>query len=95
MACHARREQRQLLRVVRTPDGEVHLDAAGRANGRGAYVCRDATCIATATHRGALARALATIIPPDLEAELGSQLPTARVPADHDLTIAGGSLGQE
>jgi predicted RNA-binding protein YlxR (DUF448 family) len=55
---------------VRTPAGAVAFDATGRANGRGAYVCRDAACIAGATTRGALGRALEATVPADLADQL-------------------------
>jgi predicted RNA-binding protein YlxR (DUF448 family) len=58
------------LRVVRAPDGAVRFDATGRANGRGAYVCRDEACIAGAAGRGGLGRALETNIPADLADQL-------------------------
>ncbi|HYL39945.1 MAG TPA: YlxR family protein, partial [Candidatus Binatus sp.] len=66
-----------------------------RANGRGAYVCRDAACISTATGRGALSRALAAPIPPSLATELQAQLPLATPTTHPDPMIAGGTLGQE
>lgn len=56
MACRAKREKRDLLRVVRGPDGRVVLDGSGTAPGRGAYVCRRPACVAEAPAR--LARAL-------------------------------------
>jgi predicted RNA-binding protein YlxR (DUF448 family) len=56
--------------VVRAPDGAVRLDPSGRANGRGAYVCRDEACIAGATGRGGLGRALETTLPADLADQL-------------------------
>lgn len=34
-----------LIRVVRTPEGEIILDKTGRANGRGAYLCHNAACL--------------------------------------------------
>jgi predicted RNA-binding protein YlxR (DUF448 family) len=46
------------------------FDATGRANGRGAYVCRDAACIAGATTRGTLGRALEATVPADLADQL-------------------------
>jgi predicted RNA-binding protein YlxR (DUF448 family) len=95
VACHTTREQRDLLRVVRTPGGEVRVDPLGRANGRGAYVCRDEACIINATGRGGLARALATTIPTDLATELRSQLPGVAGRPGPELTIAGGTIGQE
>jgi predicted RNA-binding protein YlxR (DUF448 family) len=55
---------------VRAPDGTVRLDPSGRANGRGAYVCRDEACIAGATGRGGLGRALETNLPADLADQL-------------------------
>ena len=70
MACRTSRDKRDLLRVVRAPDGAVRYDAGGRANGRGAYVCRDEACIATATGRGGLAHALAATLPTSLIDEL-------------------------
>lgn len=41
VVCRTKRPKGELLRVARSPDGTVVLDAAGRAPGRGAYVCRD------------------------------------------------------
>jgi predicted RNA-binding protein YlxR (DUF448 family) len=87
VACRTPREKRELLRVVRTPNGSVRADLTGRAPGRGAYVCRDASCIATAIDRGALARALAIRVPAGLHEELA-----ATITLDH---IGGGARGQE
>lgn len=70
MACRTSRDKRDLVRVVRAPDGTVRVDATGRANGRGAYVCRDETCISTATGRGGLAHALGATLPATLADEL-------------------------
>ena len=39
VVCREKRPKRELLRIVRTPEGEVIADPTGRANGRGAYVC--------------------------------------------------------
>jgi predicted RNA-binding protein YlxR (DUF448 family) len=74
--------------VVRSPNGGILFDAAGRANGRGAYVCRDSDCIANAIDRGALSRTLATPIPATLRAEL--ERAAGRIDID-----SGGIVGQE
>ncbi|HUG30022.1 MAG TPA: YlxR family protein [Candidatus Limnocylindria bacterium] len=66
VVCRTSREKRDLLRVVRTPDGVVHFDPTGRASGRGAYVCRDETCINGASGKGTLARALVSSLPTDI-----------------------------
>jgi predicted RNA-binding protein YlxR (DUF448 family) len=52
--------------VVRSPTGAVAVDLSGKAAGRGAYVCRDATCQLNAITRGTLRRALDTPIPAGL-----------------------------
>ncbi|MGC8488435.1 MAG: RNase P modulator RnpM [Clostridia bacterium] len=45
VACGTTRDKRDLVRVVRTPDGALALDATGKRSGRGAYVCRDPQCV--------------------------------------------------
>lgn len=55
---------------MRTPAGTIQFDPTGRANGRGAYVCRDQACIAGATGRGGLGRALEATVPADLADQL-------------------------
>ena len=42
--CRSQRPKRDMTRVVRTPDGEVVLDATGRRAGRGTYICQQAAC---------------------------------------------------
>ena len=69
--CRSAKDKRELLRVVRTPGGEVVYDATGKANGRGAYVCHDEGCIAGSTAaKGGLARALQASVPLHLADEL-------------------------
>ena len=70
VACRTSRDKRDLIRVVRAPDGTVRHDPTGRANGRGAYVCRDEACITAAGGRGGLAHALEATIPQNLIDEL-------------------------
>ncbi len=63
VGCRGKAPQRQLLRVVRGPDGEVTVDAAGRSPGRGAYLHRDPACVGLARRRRALERALRCPVP--------------------------------
>lgn len=44
IACRTSRPKRELVRIVRTPEGELVLDADQKARGRGAYLCRRRTC---------------------------------------------------
>ena len=72
---------------MRSPLGAVSADPTGRANGRGAYICREVDCITTAIDRGTLSRALEIPVPPELREELLGSVP--------ELTTQGGARGQE
>ena len=56
--CGEQKEKRAMVRVVRTPEGEVVADLTGRKNGRGAYLCRSEACLNKAVKARALERAL-------------------------------------
>ncbi|QIA26968.1 YlxR family protein [Thermaerobacter sp. PB12/4term] len=60
IGCRAVRPKRELLRVVRTPEGEVAFDPTGRRAGRGAYLCPDPACLDRALRARELGRALKT-----------------------------------
>lgn len=62
VACKKTEAKRGLVRLVRTPEGRVIVDERGKANGRGAYLCRDRACWEIGLNRQALARALKTTI---------------------------------
>ncbi|HEY5436233.1 MAG TPA: YlxR family protein [Candidatus Limnocylindrales bacterium] len=70
VACRTTHPKRELVRVVRAPDGSVAVDATGRAPGRGAYLCRDASCWDTAGRKKAIEHALKVALPADLAAIL-------------------------
>jgi predicted RNA-binding protein YlxR (DUF448 family) len=44
IACRETQQKRSLIRIVRTPEGQVKVDPTGKANGRGAYLCQQQTC---------------------------------------------------
>ena len=58
VACREMKPKKELIRVVRTPEGEVVADLTGRKNGRGAYLCRSEACLSKAVKTRALERAL-------------------------------------
>jgi len=76
VGCRTARDKRELIRVVRSPEGEISLDFRGKKPGRGAYLCPDPACLARARKSRALERALETAIPPEvydaLEKEMAS-----------------------
>lgn len=61
--CSGRFSKKELVRVVRSPDGEISLDTTGRKSGRGAYVCPKAGCLKLARKAKRLERALECAIP--------------------------------
>ena len=70
VACRTERQKREFVRIVRSPDGSVALDATGRANGRGAYLCADGSCWSVALKKKSIERALAAPLPGELRAQL-------------------------
>ncbi|MCL1806531.1 MAG: YlxR family protein [Oscillospiraceae bacterium] len=58
MGCRNHLPKRELLRVVRSPEGTVALDTNGKAQGRGVYLCRDAVCFKKVRKSRALERSL-------------------------------------
>jgi predicted RNA-binding protein YlxR (DUF448 family) len=62
IGCQQEQPKRQLVRVVRSPDGGVAVDPTGKAGGRGAYLCRQPECWTAALRRGALTKALRTTL---------------------------------
>lgn len=74
IGCGRRAPKRELIRVVRTPGGEVHVDRTGRANGRGAYLCDDVSCLEKAIRRHSLARALKCEVPGEVSEALRREM---------------------
>ena len=66
MGCNESKPKKELVRVVRTSEGEVLLDLAGRKPGRGAYVCPSAACFAKARKAKRIECALEVAIPPEI-----------------------------
>lgn len=60
LGCQEMKPKKELIRVVRSPEGEVSLDFKGKAPGRGAYVCPDSLCLKKAIRAKALERAFDT-----------------------------------
>ena len=61
--CQTFQDKKSLIRIVRSPSGEIVIDPTGKAPGRGAYVCRNAECAAKAASGKGLDRALKASVP--------------------------------
>ena len=58
LGCREHKDKKELVRVVRSPEGEVLVDLTGRKNGRGAYICKSADCLKKARKQKAISKAL-------------------------------------
>ena len=65
-ACREMKPKNELIRIVRTPEGDIKLDPTGKLNGRGAYICESNECLKRARKNGALSRAFGTEIPEEI-----------------------------
>lgn len=74
MGCREMKQKRELVRVVRSPEGEVSIDLTGRKSGRGAYICHDHECLKKAIKSKALSRALEVEIPDSIYDTLAQQM---------------------
>lgn len=74
MGCRERKSKRELIRVVRTPEGGVQLDFSGKLNGRGAYLCPNPECLKKAVRSKSLDRSLEVAIPEDVYEQLRREM---------------------
>ena len=74
LGCREMKNKKDLIRAVRSPEGEISLDFKGKKPGRGAYVCPDPACLAKARKSKALERAFETAIPAEVYALLEQQM---------------------
>lgn len=74
VACRQSRPKRELLRIVRGPDGSVGFDPTGKRSGRGAYICPSLACLERAQKGRQLERALEQPVDAAVYEELARQL---------------------
>lgn len=74
LGCNERRPKAELLRVVRSPAGEISLDFTGKKPGRGAYICKKSTCFTRARKNGRLAKNLGCEIPAEVFETMAAEL---------------------
>ena len=70
VGCREMKAKKELIRVVRSPEGAISLDFRGKAPGRGAYLCPDAACLKRAMKAKSLNRAFETEIPQEIYEDL-------------------------
>jgi predicted RNA-binding protein YlxR (DUF448 family) len=81
LGCNEHKPKAEMIRVVRSPEGEISLDTKGKKSGRGAYVCFSVKCLNKARKSKRIERALDCVIPEtvydDMEARLSEELAEA------------------
>ena len=77
VGCREMKPKKELIRVVRSPEGDISLDFRGKAPGRGAYLCPDPACMKRAVKAKALSRAFETEIPQEIYDDLLAKMEEA------------------
>jgi predicted RNA-binding protein YlxR (DUF448 family) len=72
--CKVHKPKKELIRVVKAPDGEISIDFHGKKSGRGAYVCNDISCLEKAIKTRQLERAFSCAIPAEIVEKLREEL---------------------
>ena len=64
--CGEMKPKKELVRIVKSPEGEISVDLTGKKSGRGAYICRSGQCLETAKKANRLSRAFECAVPPEV-----------------------------
>ena len=74
VGCNEMKPKKELVRVVRSPEGEISVDPNGKKNGRGAYICPDKACLLKAKKAGRLEKTFECAIPEEVYAVLSGEI---------------------
>ena len=74
LGCNEHKPKRELLRVVRSPEGEISLDFTGKKSGRGAYICKDVKCLKKARRSRRIDKNLDCTIPEEVYDKMEREL---------------------
>ena len=74
LGCNEHKPKADMIRVVRSPEGEISLDTRGKKSGRGAYICHDVKCLNKARKSKRIERALDVAIPDEIYDAMESEL---------------------
>lgn len=72
MGCNEKKDKKDLIRVVRSPEGEISVDYTGKKSGRGVYICMEKNCFAKVKKSKRLDKSLETEIPEEIYKSLES-----------------------
>ena len=77
LGCNEHKPKAELIRVVRSPEGEISLDTRGEKSGRGAYICHNVKCLSKARKSKRIERALECEIPDEIYDAMAKELEDA------------------
>jgi len=76
LGCREMKPKNELIRAVKSPEGEISLDSTGKKAGRGAYLCHDKNCFNRSVKSNALGRVFKSKISEDIIEDIQNQLET-------------------
>lgn len=74
VGCREKKPKRELIRIVKSPEGKISVDFSGKANGRGAYICSSSECLKKAIRSHALERTFESTIGNDVFDRLSREI---------------------
>ncbi|WIV10900.1 YlxR family protein [Proteiniborus sp. MB09-C3] len=74
LGCSEGKPKRELIRIVKNKDGDIFVDPTGKANGRGAYICKSIDCLEKAVKTKRLSKALEIEIPDKIYDDLSKEI---------------------
>ncbi len=74
IGCGEMKSKKEMIRVIKTPEGEIMMDATGKKNGRGAYICPSRECLKKAIKSKGLERSFKMSIPSDIYEALTKEM---------------------
>ena len=74
LGCNEMKPKKELMRVVKSPEGDISLDFVGKKNGRGAYICKSTECFEKARKARRFERSLSCRIPDEVYDEMLGQI---------------------
>lgn len=74
LGCQQMKPKKELLRIVRTPEGTVEIDPTGKRNGRGAYICPQVECLRNAAKAHKFNKAFGIEVQPELLVQLEGKI---------------------
>lgn len=74
VGCREMKSKRELIRIIHTEENEILIDATGKKNGRGAYICPNQDCLAKAIKSKGLERSLKTAVPKEIYEDFAKEM---------------------